>query len=216
MFGATTSSEYSLGDSILRFWGLKAWSQEYSARGFHYTILYTVGFAILGYIGAKHFLQEIYPKLIKRLPTIALVLFFTANILLSWIYGLVLSFSTGVKAVEYFPAQSNCTYRLNPESNLTSFSYNIKLKNYSDNEVNFNMKIQNPYFDFIMVTVQDQDSQGNTIFKEFTLLPNDEKIITFSFEDDSNPYPAGNITRPNITIFNKESSKEFKSSDLLF
>lgn len=212
MFGATTSSQYSLGDSILRFLGLKAWSKEsieHSARGFHYTFFYTVGFAILGYMGAKHFLKEIYPKLINRLPTIVLVLFFTGNLLFSWGYSLVLSFSTGVNAVDYFPAQSNCKYKLNPENNLALFSYSIKLKNYSNDEVKFNMRVQNPSFDdYIMVDVPDQGSKGNPTLKDFTLLPKEERIVTFSFNDESQ-YQSGNMNRPNIAIFNQESIREF-------
>ncbi|PKM76923.1 MAG: hypothetical protein CVU90_10120 [Firmicutes bacterium HGW-Firmicutes-15] len=214
MFGSTTQSEYSLGDIILRFLGLKAWSLEsvgLSRQGYHYTVLYAIGFVILGYVGAKHFLKEVYPKIIELLPTFTLMLFFTSNLLFSWGYGLVLSFSTGVNAVDYFPAQSNCTFKLNPESKLTSFSCNIMLKNYSYDEVKFNLRIQNPYFDFIMVSLPDQDSQDNPTLKEFTLLPKEEKIVTFSIEDDSNPYTAGSITRPNITIFNKESRKDFNS-----
>jgi len=212
VFGSTTPNGYSLGDSILGFLGLKAWSKEsieHSSRGFHYTFLYTVGLAILGYVGAKHFLQQIYPKLIKRLPKIVLVLFFTGSILLSWGHSLVLSFSTGIKAVDYFPAQSNCNYKLISENNLASFSYNIKLKNYSNDEVKFNMRVQNPAFDdYIMVDVPDQGFKGNPILKEFTLLPKEERVVTFSFEDESQ-YWSGNMRRPNIAIFNQESIREF-------
>jgi len=57
-------------------------SAERSVSGFHYTVLFSLTFAILGYLAAKHYLKEIYPKLVKHLPLIVIILFITSTQLL--------------------------------------------------------------------------------------------------------------------------------------
>ena len=215
MLGPTTPGGYCLGDNILRFFGFKAWSLEsaqHRTNGFHYTFLFTVGFAILGYAGTKHYLKEAYPRLVKRLSSIVLVLLLTSSQLFMWGYGLALSFSQGINAVEYLPAKSNCQYEFNPATGLTTCSYQITLKNYANNEVKFNLKVQKPSRDDdIMSDVADQNLEGHKIIKEFTLLPKEQNVFRFVIEDRT-PYllfGSGSISRPNITIYNQESSREF-------
>lgn len=212
MLAATTPSGYSWGDSILRALGLKAWSQEsveYSARGLHYTLFYTLGMAILGYWGAKRLLKDVYPKLFKLLPAIVLVLLLTGNQIFTWGHGRVLSCLKGVDAVDYFPALSNCIYQINPLNNMTSFSYHIELENYSNESVAFNLRVQQPSnTEYTMVDVPAQDSQDNKILNEFTLLPKEKKTLSFSIED-FHYFSGGSMNRPNLVIFNQDGYKEF-------
>lgn len=222
IFSSTTPSEYCPGDNILRFLGLKAWSLEsvqHSHNGFHYTVLITIGFAILGYTGAKHFLKEIYPKVVDKLTAIVLILFLFANQLLFLGYGQVLSFSKGINAIDYIPASSNCIFKSNSAPDLISFHYIINLKNYGNDEVKFSMRVQKPSLGYdnrsdvpdVMTDITDNDDQGNSI-KEFILLPKEQKVFPFTITD-KNPQHLntnGNMRSPNITIFTKENSREFK------
>lgn len=217
MFGVTTPSGYCLGDSIIRALGFKAWSMEsaeHITNGFHYTFLFSLAFAILGYAGAKYNLKEIFPKLAKKLPLIVIILFFTSTLLFTWGYGLVLSFSKGVNAVDYVPAQSNCNFASDQFTDLVSYSYQITLKNHSNNAVKFNMQVQNPLNNssVTMWDVSAINAQGKQTLKEFTLQPREQKTNRFVMEvqDPKRSSINGSMNRPNIIISNKESSRHFK------
>lgn len=216
MFGVSTQSEYCMGDSFLRALGLKAWSMEsaeHSTNGFHYTLLYSLAFAILGYVGAKHYLQDIFPKLVNKLQLIVIILIFTSTQLFTWGYGVVLSFSEGVNAVDYITAQSNCIYTSDSPDDLLSYQYQIILKNYSNQTVKFNMQVQKPSTDAVtMWNVTAANLQGQETLKEFTLYPREQKQFRFVMDnrDDEHSFTSGSMSRPNITIFNQESSRQFK------
>mgnify|MGYP000875685891 CR=1 FL=1 len=65
--------------------------------------------------------------------------------------------------------------------------------------------------DDIMSDVADQNLEVHKIIKEFTLLPKEQNVFRFVIEDRT-PYllfGSGSISRPNITIYNQESSREF-------
>lgn len=214
--GVQTESGYCLGDNILRSIGLKAWSLESAqqlAHGFHYTFFLFLGLAILGYLGTKRFLSD-YPHIVKRLPAIVIVLFFLATPLFKWGYGMALSFSNGVNAVDYLPAQSNCNFARNPETGLIAYNYDIKLRNYSTETVTFNMQVQLPLRDgSVMAGVTETDVSGKEVLKEFILQPREKRDYTFVLENKNDRYRSvagsGSMHRPNITIFDKDSSREF-------
>lgn len=216
MFGEMTQSGYCMGDNIIRALGFKAWSMEsakHSTNGFHYTVLFSLAFAILGYEGAKHYLKDIYPKLLKKLPLIVIILFFTSAQLFTWGYGVVLFFSEGVNAVNYIPAQSDCNYISDPPHDLISYSYQITLKNHSNNAVKFNMQVQKPSRDSVtMWGVTATNAKGKQTLKEFTLHPREQKEIRFVMKSRDSQYSdiGGSMNGPNIIIFNKESSRQFK------
>jgi hypothetical protein len=216
MFSSMTQSGYCMGDNIIRAIGFKAWSMESAQRsvsGFHYTVLFSLTFAILGYLAAKHYLKEIYPKLVKHLPLIVIILFITSTQLVTGGYQAVLSFSEGINAVDYIPAQSNCNYFSNSPNDLISYSYQITLKNYSNDKVKFNMQVQKPSRDSLtMWDVTATDAEGKQTPTEFTLQPREQKGIRFMMEDQNSQYSNlnGSMHRPNIIIFDKDSRREFK------
>lgn len=217
IFSAMTHSGYCLGDSILRSIGFKAWSKEsteLTVNGFHNTLLFSFALAVLGYIGVKHYLKSIYPRLVNSLPFIVIILCFTSNLLFSWGYGIVLSFSKGVNAVDYFPAQSNCNYTLDPANSEISYSYQIALKNYSDDTVKFNMQVQKPSYNnsINMSYVITLDAQRRHTLKEFILEPKEEEMFQFTIKNPDNKLNSINsIQRPKIIIFDGKNSKEFKA-----
>lgn len=214
MFSIMTQSGYCIGDNILRGFGFKAWSKEsveHYTNGFHYTVLFSLVFAILGYAGAQRFLKELYPKLINSLPLIVIILFFSSAQIFTLGYGVFLSFSKGVNAVDYLPSQSNCNYMLNEESGHISYSYKIVLKNYGNDNTNFNMRVQKPSTgDYTMIDVTQINTEGKQIIKEFSLQGGEQKQFDFLLENQDTEHITGSMHRPNITIFNKEASREFK------
>lgn len=218
MSGVEAQSGYSMGDNILRFVGIKAWSKEtaeHIPQGFHNTFLLSLGLFALGYTGAKHYLKEIYPKLVDRLPAIAFFLFLTASPLFNWGYGIVLSSNKGINSVIYMPRQSSYHYQ-----NASSLSnseitnqYHIMLRNYSNDVVKFNMQVQKPTgSSFAMEDVTETDSQGQQTLKEFTLQPGEIKNFEFTLETRDTNIGGGNS--PNITIYDGQSSRQFKYHSL--
>ncbi len=216
MFGVMTPSGFCIGDSVLRSIGLKAWSNESAERaviGFHNTFLFSLAFAILGYTGAKHNLKNIYPKLVEKLPLIAVILFLSSSLLFNWGYSVVLSFSKGVNAVDYLPEQSSCNYTIGPANNEILYSYQITLRNYSKSMVKFNMQVQKPSNDWInMSDVMTTDVQGQQPLREFILEPEETKEFQFKMKNQDTENSSsffGSLHRPNIVIFDEKSSREF-------
>lgn len=215
LFSAMTPSGFCLGDNIIRALGFKAWSKEsaeHTVNGFHYTVLYSLTFGIVGYLAARHYLKNIYPKLVKNLPLLVIILFITANQLFTWGYHAVLSFSEGINAVDYIPAQSNCNYVSDPTNELISYSYQITLRNYSNDIVKFNMQVQKPSHDSLTMWYVTASTEGKQTLAEFTLQPREQKGIRFVMEDQ-NPQKAnlsGSMHRLNIVIFDKESRRQFR------
>ncbi|MEN6325234.1 MAG: hypothetical protein ABFD18_03360 [Syntrophomonas sp.] len=215
MFSVTTPSEYCMGDNILRALGLKAWSKEsieLRTNGFHYTFLFSLAFAVLGYAGSTRFLKELYPKLVNSLSLVVLILFFTSTPLFTWGYGVALSFSQGINAVDYLPAPSNCYYTSNKSDKLIPYSYQITLKNYSHDAVKFNMQVQKPGHWDTMMDVTKTNEQGKRTLKEFVLEADEQRQFSFIIEG-SNPEKhaiTGSINSPNITLFDQSNSKQFK------
>lgn len=215
MFSVTTPSEYCMGDSILRGLGLKAWSKEsieLRKNGFHYTFLFFLAFAVLGYAGSTRFLKEFYPKLVNNLASIVLILFFTAAPLFNWGYGVALSFSQGINAVDYLPTHSSCNYTATMSNEMISCSYKITLKNHSHDAVEFNMKVQQPGHLDTMMDITETNKQGKRTLKEFVLEAGEQRQFSFSIEN-RNPEEhsiTGSFNRPNITISDESNSKQFK------
>ena len=215
MSSVTTPSEYCLGDNILRGLGLKAWSMEsieLRKNGFHYTVLFSLTLAVLGYAGSTRFLKEFYPKLVNNLASIVLILFFTAAPLFNWGYGVALSLSQGINAVDYLPAPSSCNYTSNKSDELIPYSYQITLKNYSHDAVKFNMQVQKPGQWDTMMDVTETNKQGKRTLKEFVLEAGEQRQFSFSIEDRNPEKHAitGSINSPNITLLEQSNSKQFK------
>lgn len=222
MSGVMTPSGYCIGDNILRLLGFKAWSKEtavHSFSGFHNTIFLSIALAIPGYLGTRHYLKNIYPRLVEKLPVIVIILFFTSSLIFNWGYGIFLSFCEGVNGVDYLPAQSYCNYILDPANNEVSYSYQITLKNYTNQTVEFKMQVQKPsvgklpYDTVIMSDVTTVEPQGQHTIKEFILPPKVKEEFQFTIKDqnDNNTYGNGSMQRPNIKIWHENSIREFKT-----
>jgi hypothetical protein len=142
-----------------------------------------------------------------------IILFLTATPIFTWGYESVLYFSKGVSAVDYIPTDSNCKYKSDFSDKLISYKYHITLKNYSNQPVKFNMQVQKPTTGTLtMLDVTEENSQGKHVLKEFTLYPREQEQFEFIINNQKNEYSFldGNMKRPNITIFNKEKSRQFK------
>lgn len=216
MFSVMTESGYCLGDHIIRSLGFKAWSMEsaiHRQNGFHYTFLFALAFIILGYAGTKHNLKNIYPRFVKLLPVIVILLFFNATLLFNWGYGLFLSFSYGVYAVDYVPSKSNCNFTSAPVKDVISYSYDITLKNHAKKPVKFNMQVQKPNMDdsVAMWDVRAANSESGPALKQFTLAPREQKEFRFVMEEKDPKQSSynGSMHRPNLIIFTKDGSRHF-------
>lgn len=215
MFGVMTESGYCLGDHIIRSLGFKAWSMEsaiHRQNGFHYTFLFSLAFIILGYAGTKHNLKNIYPRFVKLLPVIVILLFFNATLLFNWGYGLFLSFSDGVYAVDYVPSKSNCNFTSDQFDDVITYNYDISLKNHANKKVTFNMQVQKPLFETAaMWDVRSANSKSGPALKQFTLAPREEREFRFVMEEKDPGHSSynGSMHRPNLIIYNTDGSRQF-------
>ncbi|RYD04820.1 hypothetical protein N752_12910 [Desulforamulus aquiferis] len=71
-FSTIASNGFCLGDYILNQLGLKAFQNDEEKLGLRYTFFYALFFVIVGWKGAKKYLKDSHPILIKRLPWIFL------------------------------------------------------------------------------------------------------------------------------------------------
>lgn len=216
IFSTSTTSGYSLGDSIIRYLGLKAWSQEsiqHYNNGFHYTFIVGLGLLIVGYVGAKHYLKKIYPVLVSNLPVIVIVLLFTSSSLVNWGHGMVLSFSKGIDAISYIASASDCVYESRPEQEFIEYRYHITLKNYGNDHVKFSLRVQKPPNNQLtMIDVPDKDALGNRTVKKFYLRPQEQTSFTFTVTEPNQQHlwTNGTLNRPSIIVLTGDKSREFR------
>ncbi|WP_160496822.1 hypothetical protein [Paenibacillus dendrobii] len=82
VFSVNITPELCLGDRILEAAGLNAWERPAARSGFHYSILYGLGFVIAGWLVARVTLKHRLPKLYKSIPAMILVLLFIGPLVL--------------------------------------------------------------------------------------------------------------------------------------
>lgn len=88
---------------------------------------------------------------------------------------------------------------------MITYSYQITLKNYSDNDVKFNMQVQKTSIDdsLAISDVSTINAQGNQTLRVFTLYPREKKQLIFEMynRDDEHSAINGSMYRPNITPY---------------
>jgi hypothetical protein len=88
IFSVNLTDDFTLGDSILNFIGLRAWQGKLIVNnisydsGIHFTIFYGLGFIILGWLLARMTIKNEYPKVYKSIPIFfILMLFLTPSLI---------------------------------------------------------------------------------------------------------------------------------------
>lgn len=202
----------SLGDILLKKIGLSAWEYEYG--GFHYTFLYALIMFIIGIMGTIDFLQEFYPRFIKRLPLILIVFLLLYPSIYSYADKTVKSFSNGVNAVSYNRETSNAECTVDTEGNFI-INADLQFHNYSGKEVSFFIKI-----------IPDKQFLGNFIStdpitaadpeigkpKKFTIKSKTTGDLQVTFKSPLKTELTnfqGSMSSLNIIIFTEEKEKKF-------
>ncbi|QAA32125.1 hypothetical protein [Clostridium manihotivorum] len=138
IFSLATTNSVPLGDIILKRLGLKTWSN--GTEGFHYTVLYSIAMLIIGYNGAYHYLHDIYPKFIKRIPLLLVILLLIFPSIQSSIDKTAKSFSKGVNAIDYRKDISYCNFTKDSSGNVV-LNTHLQFKNYSNKDVKIYIKL---------------------------------------------------------------------------
>lgn len=195
-FSTIASNGFCLGDYILNQLGLKAWQNDEEKMGLRYTFFYALFFVVIGWKGAKKYLKDSYPLLIRKLPWIffGLLLFVvpaTTEIAKNTYYSL----QDGVESIEYHARSSTCHVEIEGEKQLVSGT--IVLSNHSKKAMNLSVKLTDQeYFveDFVL---KDDQNQGL-----FELHPKEKNYLKFKFyvDGEKTKFQSGSITGPKIEI----------------
>jgi len=137
-----TTYHRALGDYILEFFGLKAWTGIYG--GFHLTIIY---FGVLFFI-CLYFYRK-YSEKIENISSlkkfIVFVLIVTSMALMSTsIAKFVKSHSDGLKSIAYVSEDNELEYR-SIDNEIVYLNAYFTLENYSDVEQKFHISIDSPW-----------------------------------------------------------------------
>lgn len=192
--------------------GIKAWSgqtADHLNTGFHYTLIIGLLLLVGGYCGAKYYLKEIHPRLVKNSFPVFLLLLFLTPSLASGSHELAMSFKHGINAVEYIPNASECNYRSELPAGAGIYNYKIRLKNYSNDKLSFNMRVQKPDAGGAKIDVPVNDPIGKP--QEFILAPQEEKQFEFELQfRDAFPNSSGSLKMPQVTLYNSTGTRQFK------
>ncbi|WFD09801.1 hypothetical protein [Tepidibacter hydrothermalis] len=139
----TTPYTHALGDYILEFVGLKAWTGDYS--GNHLTIIY---FGILFMIFLHLVGKYVIDGLGIRIRSVFLIFVVLVTVFYS-ITGItaknIKKNSSGLLAIGYNPAHSSMNYRYE-DNKFVEFIAEFELTNYSDEKKTFYLSIDSPFY----------------------------------------------------------------------
>lgn len=137
-----TTYHRALGDYVLEFFGLKAWTGTYG--GFHLTILY---FGVLFFICLYFYRQ--YSEQIENISSfkkfIIFLLLVTSMAFMSTSTAkMIKSQSDGVKSIAYVSENNLMEYR-SIDDEIVTFNAYFTLENYSDQTQKFHIRIDSPW-----------------------------------------------------------------------
>lgn len=139
----TTPYTHALGDYVLEFIGLRAWTGDYS--GNHLTIIYFgILFMILLHLVGKYVIDDLN----IRIRSVFLIFVVLVTVFYS-ITGMTASNikknSSGLLSIGYNPAHSSMDYRYE-DNKFVEFTAEFELTNYSDEKKTFYLSIDSSFY----------------------------------------------------------------------
>ncbi|WP_411682910.1 hypothetical protein [Clostridium thailandense] len=211
IFSIEIPNSVAMGDIILRMVGLKVWSNE--TQGFHYTVVYSFVMVIIGYKGVTHYLNNIYPKIIRLFPIILVVIVILFSSINSTVNKTVKTLSKGINAVDYNRKTSSCDFKTDSYGDVM-LSGNLQFQNFSNEDVKFYIKLIPDSFFADEISSKEPIIATNSYSNspnEFILHSKSVQNFQVYFKTSSKNGLArqGNIQNLNIIIFNKDKEKQF-------
>lgn len=139
----TTRYTHALGDYVLEFIGLKAWTGEYS--GTHLTIFYFGTLTILGLYLVRKYVIEEWGMRTRNVIILFIVLITVFTSVTNFTARSVKKYSDGLLSVGYNSENSRMSYR-SKEMEYTEFNAEIEMMNYGDESKEFNLVIVSPFY----------------------------------------------------------------------
>jgi hypothetical protein len=211
IFSLGNINSVSLGDTILRKLGLKPWSN--GTEGLHYTVLYSFAILIIGYNGAYHYLNDIYPKFVKRIPMFIIVFLLLFPAIQPTIDKTTKSFSKGLNAIDYRKDISYCKFTTDNSGNVV-FNTHLQFQNYSNKDVKVYIKLvpdnllpdNLPSKDPIVA----RDIRSNEP-KEFLIHAKSLQGLEVEFKTNLKATTSyqGNAQGLNLIVYDKDQEKSF-------
>lgn len=213
---ADSPNSICVADVIFRKLGFRAWANDAKNLGIHYAGIYLLILAGVCYLGVVYNLKTIYPKFIKNLPWILLIILIIYPKVFINTTKILKSFSNGLDAVYYYSDDSNCGYHSYNDKYLR-IEGNLILQNCGDDEIQFGVKIapdknliQEGIFDDTSIVIKDEVSQEARFF---ILYPGEKRSIQAMIDKVKRKnlsYVGGSLRNYSIILFNSEEEKEFK------
>lgn len=211
VFFGETKHGFVLGDYILSKIGISVWSD--GNTGVHYTGIVTSVLTLISLFCILRFRKDVHEKFGKFVLIFFIVSYFVYPPIYNSVYGAVKSNMSGLSSIEYIREKSRIEFSSN--SNDIKFNGKITLKNYSEKEKEFYIKIP---------LDNDRDLFGDV--KEATVCNDSHEIIKFTIEPESEigfdvkayvkpnhsvNSSSGNIV-PDVVIFNETEEKRFQAN----
>lgn len=110
--GIQTPYYPAIGDRILEFFGLKAWTLG-NEHGFHLTILYALVIFVIGAFGVKKYFYKEYPKVGIRIYLVVGIIIIVLLVGTSSYAKIYKSVAKGLNSIEYFRDESQLHFSAN-------------------------------------------------------------------------------------------------------
>jgi|GEM_PF-2491822 len=204
------SNGWTIGDYIFKFLNQPPWSN--GSSGTHYSVIAFLLLLLVGAVCLKFSLESASPKLAKRISILVLILVLCWPLITNVGRQLVMSFSTGIDAIEYNRRVSYCNFKDN--DGRMQVSSEIHLTNHGNKTVTFSIEIKPPstnndlkrfFGDGLVLRNKD-----NTI-ETFELNPKEAHtfMIEFYANNSSGLHMSGSIGTPILVLFNEQGERTF-------
>jgi hypothetical protein len=208
-FAVDSPNSVCVADVIFRKLGLKAWSNDTRNLGTHYGGIYPLILAVLCYLGVVYNLKTIYPKFIKKLPWVLLIIFITYPTIFINTTKVVKSFSKGLDAVYYYSDDSIYGFYTEDDKYL-KIQGNLMLQNCGDEDIQFGIKIIPPKH---LIEKGIFENKPIKNIRYYTLYPREKRnilLVIDKIERKNLSYFQGDLKDSDIILFNKQEEKKFK------
>jgi len=169
-------------------------------------------FILIGYWRMCKSLKQKHPRFTTFLSCNILLIITLFPLITDTTESFLLSNLKDLKAVECY-AQRTCDFSNMPGTdNTLLLRYSIPLKNHSNDEVSFYMKVEVPDILTDKTTKIDVTEADKDEPLRFSLFPGETKIFRFNLQIPytSDTSLAGRLL-PNVVIYNEDNSKSFKN-----
>lgn len=130
IFGINTYQHQAAGDTILRFLGLPAWSNNAESTGLHYSAILALIIVVAGFILAVSHYKEV-PRIRLKLVLGSIAIAVLYPLFTEQSMFILKSNAKGLEAVEYIKNKSTCEYETMDDQLIIDCS--VKINNYGKN-----------------------------------------------------------------------------------